>query len=64
VTPDGHLYIVGGFQPTLKMFLDNIFILDDYRSTLVPLQRMSTERADHAMLFLRDQIYVFGGMNF
>ena len=63
VTPEGHLYVTGGFLPLLRMFVDNTFILDDHRSTLVPLQRMKKERADHAILYCKDLIYVFGGMS-
>ena len=66
VTPEGALYLTGGYQTLLKFFLDNTFILDDHRSTLVPLQRMKQARADHAILYYRNsaQIFVFGGMAF
>jgi Kelch motif len=64
VTPEGHLYVTGGYLSTLKIFLDNNFILDDHRSVLVPLQRMKNPRAEHAILLFKDHIYVFGGMSF
>ena len=64
VTPEGALYLTGGYQNLLRFFLDNTFILDDHRSTLVPLQRMKQVRADHAILYCRNSasIFVFGGM--
>jgi hypothetical protein len=55
--------VTGGYQNLLKMFLDNIFILDDHRFTLVPLQRMKQSRADHAILYFKNTIIVFGGMS-
>ena len=64
MTPDGHLYLTGGYQTILKSFLDNTFILDDHRTVLVPLKRMKFARADHAVLYFKDQMYVFGGMSF
>ena len=49
----------------LKTFIDNTFILDDHRSTLVPLQRMKNSRADHAIIYQKTgHIFVFGGMGF
>ena len=64
MTPDGHLYMTGGYQTTLKTFLDNTFVLDDHRTVMVPLQRMKQSRADHAVLYFKDHMYVFGGMSF
>jgi hypothetical protein len=67
VTPEGVLYLTGGYQTLLKAFLDNTFILDDHRSNLVPLQRMKHPRADHAIIYQKSscgQIFVFGGMAF
>jgi len=61
VTPEGNLYVTGGFQHLLKVFLNNTFIMDDHRSTLVPLKRMHSERADHGIIYNRGLIYVFGG---
>lgn len=55
--------MTGGYQSALKLFLDNAFILDDHRVTLVPIQRMKHARADHATLYFKDKIYVFGGMS-
>jgi hypothetical protein len=54
VIPEGALYLTGGYQNLLKIFLDNTFILDDHRSNLVPLQRMKQARADHAILYYRN----------
>jgi len=51
-------------MPQLRTFLNNTFILDEHRSTLVGLQPMKTSRADHALHLEGDQIYVLGGMRF
>ena len=64
VTPDGNLYMVGGYLPTIKSFLGNTFTLDEHRSQLVALQSMHRARADHALHIEGDKIYVFGGMAF
>lgn len=61
VTPEGNLYVTGGFQHILKVFLNNTFIMDDYRSNLISLKRMISERADHGILYSKGLIYVFGG---
>lgn len=61
VTPEGDLYVTGGFQHVLKVFLNNTFIMDDHRGNLVPLKRMISERADHGILYNKGLIYVFGG---
>jgi hypothetical protein len=63
VTPEGVLYLTGGYQTLLKTFLDNTFILDDHRSNVVPLSRMKQPRADHAIIYQKSgHIFVFGGM--
>lgn len=65
VTPEGVLYLTGGYLTALKTFIDNTFILDDHRSMLVPLQRMKNSRSDHAIIYQKSgQIFVFGGMSF
>lgn len=62
MTPNGHLYFTGGYYPLLKLISGNTFILDEHRQTLVALQKMNTGRADHAILYFKNNIYVFGGM--
>lgn len=64
VTPEGACYLFGGYMPSLRMFMNNTFILDEHRSNLVALQPMKTGRADHALLQEGDNIYVLGGMTF
>ena len=39
-------------------------MLDEYRSLLKPLASMFSARADHAVHFFKDNIYVFGGMSY
>lgn len=48
----------------LKVFTKNLFILDEHRSILVPMQMMKYGRADHSVLYFKGNIYVFGGMSF
>ena len=51
-------------MPQIRSFLNNTFVLDEHRSTLVGLQPMQDSRADHAALLEGDTIYVLGGMRF
>ena len=64
VSPEGHLYYTGGYYNVMRLFSKNNFIFDEHRSLLVPLQNMNVGRADHAILYFKGSIYVFGGMNF
>ena len=48
-------------MPLIKMHLRNIFILDEYRSTLVPLQVMKHGRSDHVVIYLKNNIFILGG---
>lgn len=48
-------------MPSLKSFIKNTFTLDEHRSLLVSMQHMGTARADHALLYSKGTIYVFGG---
>lgn len=61
VTPEGKLYCLGGYVALLKTFSRSNFILDEYRSQLVGMQMMKRGRADHALLYFRGNIFVFGG---
>ena len=47
----------------LNMYSDNTFILDEHRSTMVALSKMTVNRADHALLYFKNHIYAFGGVN-
>ena len=51
-------------MPLLKAFLNNNFVLDEHRSTLVALQPMRVGRSNHALHMEGDQIFVLGGMAF
>jgi hypothetical protein len=64
VTPEGQLYVLGGYLPLLKYFVQNTFILDEHRQTLVPIQRMIQGRSDFAVIYRQNKIYIFGGMTF
>lgn len=44
--------------------MNNTFILDEHRSTLVALKPMKTSRADHALHIEGNSIFVLGGMRF
>ena len=48
----------------LRSFVKNLFILDEHRSQLIPLQLMKEGRADHTLLFFKNCIYAIGGMNY
>ena len=61
VTPEGQMFLVGGYLPPIKSYLRNTFTLDEHRSILVALQHMKTPRAEHAILYSKGTIYVFGG---
>jgi Kelch motif/Galactose oxidase, central domain len=60
-TAEGKIYSMGGYMPALKLFLKNTFILDEYRTQLVPLTHMKRARADHVVLYLKGSIFVMGG---
>ncbi len=51
-------------MPQLRTFMNNTFILDEHRSTLVALKPMKVSRADHALHIEGGNIYVLGGMRF
>ena len=55
------MYLVGGYMPQIKSYLKNTFTLDEHRSILVALQNMTTARSDHALIYFKGNIYVFGG---
>jgi hypothetical protein len=61
VTPNGAMFLIGGYLPPLKSYIKNTFTLDEHRSLLVALQNMNTGRADHALIYFKDSIYAFGG---
>jgi hypothetical protein len=62
LTPKGHLFMIGGFNPVTKEFLSEAYYLDEYRSLLKPLNDMFYARADHVVHKFKDNIYVIGGM--
>lgn len=47
-----------------KEFLNEAFVLDEYRSLLKPLNDMFYPRADHVVHQFKDNIYVLGGMSY
>ena len=62
ITPKGQIYVIGGFNPQTKEFLNDAYELDEYRSFLKPLNNMFYPRADHVVHKFKDNIYVLGGM--
>lgn len=54
----------GGYDPQAQEFSSESYILDEYRSNFQPLASMFYARADHAVHYFKDCIYVFGGMAF
>ena len=60
-TPEGKVYCIGGYFSDLKIFLKNLFLLDEYRSILVPQTNMKLSRADHGALYVKGNIVVMGG---
>lgn len=61
VTPQGQMFLLGGYLPAIKSYLSNTFTLDEHRSLLVALQGMNTPRAEFATLYFKGSIYVLGG---
>ena len=53
VTPQGQLYLLGGYFPLLQLYSAHTFFLDEHRSTLVPLRPFSHARADQAVLLYK-----------
>jgi len=49
ITPQGNLFVLGGFNPQTREFLQESFYLDEYRSLLKPLNDMFYPRADHVV---------------
>lgn len=64
LTPKGHLFMIGGFNQHTKEFLNEAYVLDEYRSQLKPLPDMFYPRADHVVHKFKDNIYAFGGMSY
>ena len=62
VSPDGQLYCTGGYFGLINHVARNTFVLDEHRFVLVPLQHMTTARADHVMLWFKGAIFALGGM--
>ena len=62
MTPKGHLFMIGGYNSHTKEFLNEAYVLDEYRSLLKPLNDMYHPRADHVVHKFKDNIYVLGGM--
>ena len=53
---------MGGFNAQTQEFVNETYILDEYRSLLKPLNDMFYARADHVVHQFKDNIYAFGGM--
>lgn len=54
--------MMGGFDPIVQEFSKEAWALDEYRSLFKPLAPMQQERADHVVVYFRDNIYALGGM--
>lgn len=63
-TPKGHLFMIGGFNSHTREFLNEAYVLDEYRSLMKPLADMFYPRADHVVHKFKDNIYVLGGMSY
>lgn len=64
VTPQGDLYVLGGYDPVTQEFLNTAYILDEYRSKLNPINDMFYTRAEHVVHQFKDSIFVLGGMSY
>ena len=64
ITPQGVLFVIGGFNPQTNEFLTEAHLLDENRSMLKPLNGMFYPRADHVVHQFKDNIFVLGGMNY
>jgi N-acetylneuraminic acid mutarotase len=62
ITPKGQVYMTGGYHLFTKTFSNEAYILDEYRSDFKSVGNMYYRRADHAVHFFKDNIFVFGGM--
>lgn len=62
MTPKGHLFMIGGYNAANREFLNEAYVLDEYRSLLKPLNNMFFARAEHVVHKFKDNIYVLGGM--
>ena len=49
ITPKGHLFMIGGYNPQTKEFLSDTYVLDEYRSLFKNLNGMFYPRADHVV---------------
>ena len=58
------MFMLGGFNPYTKEFMNEAYVLDEYRSLLKPLDAMFYPRANHVVHLFKDNIYVFGGMSY
>jgi len=64
MTPKGHIFMIGGFNSVTKEFLNDAFVLDEYRSMLKPLPTMIGSRSEHVVHKFKDNIYVLGGISY
>ena len=64
MTPNGNVFMIGGFHPTTKEFSNEAFVLDEYRQQLKPLNDMFYPRAEHVIHRFKENIYVLGGMSY
>lgn len=56
--------MIGGFNPVTKEFLNESYVLDEYRQQLKPLNDMFYPRAEHVVHKFKGNIYVLGGMSY
>ncbi len=63
ISPEGVLLLTGGYMPVFKSYVKNTFIYDDFSQLFVPKGRMNHSRADHALVYSRNRLFVLGGIS-
>ena len=68
LTPNGEIYILGGFLDNLndsnEDVFNTLFRYDHANKTLVPLAKMTTLRNSFGMCCIKNKIYAVGGYNY
>lgn len=64
ISPEGFLFVTGGYDHHEEQFLKESYVLDEYRSFFKPLENMNDQRADHSVLWFKNKVFVFGGMGY
>lgn len=64
ITPNSKCFMLGGYNSATREFMNDAFELDEYRSIFKPLNPMTVSRADHAVHYFKDNLFVFGGMSY